>query len=236
MMGCGMAALLLASFSAASPAASTLSLSVWNNTAMAGKSFRTSTLGSLSFSVPTAGLGPLSLEVTGTMTAQPNATYGFNCSFGGAHFGALYVDDHLVCQWGANVDSVFTPGQGSGAILLNLGLIFLAVLPIFCSRCSFLPEFIHVAHITRCVAHGCGGGGGHTPCAGIDNPLPTMSRTQLPVRLQLLYNPALLPPGTTPVSSLEVTVAQSTPATFVSALPPSEVQRRVCSQAICRFL
>ena len=30
----------------------------------------------------------------------------------------------------------------------------------------------------------------------VDNPLPTMSRTQLPVRMQLLYNPSLLPPNT----------------------------------------
>lgn len=191
-------ALLLAAvgMSAASPAASTLSLSVWNNTAMAGMAAHTGTISSLSFSVPTisASAGPLSVEVTGTMTAVPNASYGFNCSFGGAQFGTLHIDDHLVCQWGANSDSVLTPGQGK--------------------------------------ASGCGGGGGHQLCAGVDNPLLTMSRTQLPVRMQLFYNPALLTPGAKPAPSLEVTVAQTTPATFVSTLPPTEVQRRTLQKSL----
>ena len=51
----------------------------------------------------------------------------------------LHIDDHLVCQQGAN--------KGT-----------------------------------------CGVDGGNHPCAGTDNPLPTLTRTALPVRLAVMYN------------------------------------------------
>ena len=65
--------------------------------------------------------------------------YRFACDFGGAAFGALHVNDHLVCQFGAN-------------------------------------------------AGACGPDGQPSPCNGTDNPLPTMARTALPVRLTVWTN------------------------------------------------
>ena len=96
------------------PAPAGLSLSTYGNTVRAGAAAATKVIDGLSFAVPTTG-GPLSLEVTGTMTAEPGKSYSFNCSFGAAQFAALHIDDHLVCQHGANSDSVLTPGQGSKA-------------------------------------------------------------------------------------------------------------------------
>ena len=129
-----------------------LSLAIYNNTVLSGAPISQSVVPGLSFETPLAGT-PMSAEMTGTLTVTPGAQYSFNCSFGVATWVALHVDDHLVCQYGANSDGKYTPGQGHAA--------------------------------------GCGGGTGHTSCAGVDNPLRVMSRTELPVRLSLLYNPNL---------------------------------------------
>ena len=180
--------MLAVAASASEPAG--LTLSVYNNTALAGAPASSRVVPHPTFSLPLAAgaAGPLSASLVGTMTAEPGRNYSFNCSFGAAHFATLHVDDHLVCQIGANSDSILIPGQGSKP--------------------------------------GCGGGSDHSSCAGVDNPLPTMSRTQLPVRMQLLYNPALLPPGAPPPSELAVSVGLTPAAAFTSALPPNEQRRR----------
>ena len=43
--------------------------------------------------------------MTGTLVAKPGETYAFECAFGpGIRFAMLHVNDHLVCQLGANRD------------------------------------------------------------------------------------------------------------------------------------
>lgn len=80
---------------------------------------------------------------------------------------------------------------------------------------------------------GCGGGSDHGPCNGVDNPFPTMRRTELAVRLAVQYNPALLPAGTAPPPALAVVVSHSPAAlSFAPALPPLEQRRREMQQSL----
>ena len=46
-----------------------------------------------------------SAEVTGTVNLQPGVAYSFFCSFDGASIAFLWIDDHLVCQIGAYLNS-----------------------------------------------------------------------------------------------------------------------------------
>ena len=165
-----------------------LMLSVFNNTALAGSPAEQRVVSQPSFTLPLTAGAPLSASLTGTLVAQPGQNYSFNCSFGAAHFATLHVDDHLVCQFGANSDTVLTPGQGSKP--------------------------------------GCGGGSDHASCAGVDTPLPTMTRTELPVRMQLLYNPSLLPPNAAHPKELAVSVDLAPGPAFTSSLPAHEQIRR----------
>jgi hypothetical protein len=197
------AGLLSASGRLGLAAAPGLSLAVYNNTALASEPIEQRTVPGFSFEVPLRAAQAMSAELTGTMTVQAGAKYSFNCSFGAAHFGALHVDDHLVCQHGANVDVILTPGQKGGK--------------------------------------GCGGGGGHHTCSGIDNPLPIMSRKELPVRLQVLHNPALRGPASS--SSLLVVDVNVSSVPVISAepqagfelapeLPSLERQRRTMQRGL----
>ena len=131
----------------AAAASAGLTLSVFGNTAGAGAPLSTRVIPGLSFTLP--GPAPLSASLTGTMQALPGQLYNFTCDFGDqVQFATLHVDDHLVCQHGANVNTGAEKGQGKG----------------------------------------CGAPDQNLPCTGVDNPLPTMSRTALPVRMQLLAN------------------------------------------------
>jgi hypothetical protein len=179
-----------------------LTLTVYNNTGLgAGPGApEQRTVPGLAFTIPLERRGALSAELTGTMSVTPGASYAFNCSFGAAQLGSLHVDDHLVCQFGANSDSVLVPGQGS--------------------------------------KRGCGGGGGHHPCDGIDNPLAVMSRTELPLRLSVLYNPALAlaaaPSSLVVGVSASATTGAGRSRDFYlhPALPPLEQRRRAMQRGL----
>ena len=166
-----------------------LSLAVYNNTVLAGAPV-TATIQELNFNLPLNGSAGLSAQVTGTMHATAGGYYRFNCSFGVSTWVSLHVDDHLVCQFGANVDGKLIPGQGSKA--------------------------------------GCGGGSDHTSCAGVDNPLAVMTRTQLPVRLSVMYNPTVNPTVSKVASELMVSVdiISEERHTFSTSLSALEQQRR----------
>ncbi len=56
----------------------------------------------LSFTMPAV---TSSAEVTGTVNLQPGVSYSFFCSFDGASIAFLWIDDHLVCQIGAYLNS-----------------------------------------------------------------------------------------------------------------------------------
>ena len=144
-----------------------LTLSTFDNTALAGTPTTTVVPG-FSFDL-TAPYG--AAELTGTLTARPGDNYIFACDFGGAAFGALHVDDHLVCQFGANAGS-------------------------------------------------CGPDGQPSPCNGTDNPLPTMARTALPVRLTVWTN------GTAARVRVDASAKSGVALALGAELPPLEVRRR----------
>lgn len=56
----------------------------------------------MSFSLSTAPDVPVSAELTGTLIATRGDTFAFSCVFTGAAVAFLHIDDHLVCQHGAN--------------------------------------------------------------------------------------------------------------------------------------
>ena len=96
--------------------------------------------------------------------------------------------------------------------------------------CGVLCSAFLVVHPTDGQRPGVQGGGGHHSCAGIDNPLPVMSRTQWPVRMQLLYIPL---PGSPSAGGNTLSIrVQNTPATFVSTLPESEMRRHAVQQSL----
>jgi hypothetical protein len=65
----------------------------------------------LSFSVPIAAGTPISAELTGTLVAEQGDTFAFSCKFTGASVAFLHVDDHLVCQHGANAGKCNSEGS-----------------------------------------------------------------------------------------------------------------------------
>ena len=101
-----------------------LSLSVYNNTGLAGTPTSAHLISELSFTLPLSAPA-LSAEATGTLLADARLQYSFACDFGDATYAALHVDDHLVCQQGVHL-------------------------------------------------HGCLD---NDKCNGVDNPLPTLSRS-----------------------------------------------------------
>lgn len=87
-----------------------LTLSVYNNTAMAGAPYMITLVSGLSFSLSVSG--PTSVELTGTLSTKPSDLMMLRCDFGNTTFAMLHIDDHLVCQQGANVgDSCGTPNH-----------------------------------------------------------------------------------------------------------------------------
>lgn len=85
-----------------------LTLTHYADTASAGRPLRTEVVPGLSFSLDTTAEG--SAELSGSMVSVKGQRYAFECDFGPhATFGILHIDDHLVCQLGANV------GAGCGA-------------------------------------------------------------------------------------------------------------------------
>lgn len=92
--------LLLLQLAAANAA---LTLNIYNNTAHAGEPSSTRLVPSIAFSVDASK--PFSAELVGTLNAQDGETYSFSCNFGGATLAYLHVDDHLLCQTGANSPS-----------------------------------------------------------------------------------------------------------------------------------
>ena len=82
------------------PVSGTLRLAVFNNTATAGAPSSATDNSGLSFDLPAAQ--PTSAELTGTLSAQPADRLQVACDFGAATFATLHIDDHLVCQLGAN--------------------------------------------------------------------------------------------------------------------------------------
>jgi hypothetical protein len=83
-----------------------LTLAVYNNTALAGLPSHTRLSPTASFILWAST--PLSAGLTGTLTADAGCEYAFECDFGRVSLGTLHVDDHLVCQFGANFRSNLT--------------------------------------------------------------------------------------------------------------------------------
>lgn len=157
-----------------------LLMSVFNNTAFTGKVVKTTILekssktNAFDFSIPRTE--PISIEAVGTLAAIDGVEYSFKCDFGDAAFAMLRVDDHLVCQQGANNGSDCQQG----------------------------------------------------PCDTIDNPLPTMSKNALPIKLVVVINPAY---SNSSEASLPVHIAVTptpvtSPVEITTTLPALEVQRR----------
>lgn len=88
----------------------TLTLNVYNNTALAGRPISSSLIPNASFSLPSSV--PWSAEVVGTLRAREGFAYTAQCSFGGATLAFLHVDDHLLCQQGANAVQTMEPNDG----------------------------------------------------------------------------------------------------------------------------
>ena len=104
-----------------------LRLEVYNNTALAGVPFDTRVSSNASFTVQATT--PFSAALTGTLTADAGCKYAFDCDFGRASLGFLHVDDHLVCQFGANfrgnvthVDNPF-PARSRSQLAVRLSVI-----------------------------------------------------------------------------------------------------------------
>lgn len=88
------------SWSTAATLSGSLTLAIYDNTALAGSPYRTKQYPGLSFELPE--VQPMSAELTGTLTAGPGDVLTVSCDFGNATFATLRIDDHLVCQHGAN--------------------------------------------------------------------------------------------------------------------------------------
>ena len=78
-----------------------LTLSLFNNTALAGRPASTSVVPTPNYT-HVSGDAPFSALMTGTLSVQRGFTYNFTCDFGGAVLGYVHIDGHLVCQTGAN--------------------------------------------------------------------------------------------------------------------------------------
>ena len=103
---------------AAAPSSATLN--VYDNTALAGSPWSTSTvygLGALSFPLRSDGVG--SAEVLATLLTTNNTHYSFDCDFGAARVGFLHVDGHLVCQSGAYSNRSTTTHQDTPLPVLS---------------------------------------------------------------------------------------------------------------------
>jgi len=78
-----------------------LTLSIFNNTALAGQPATTSLVPTPNYTHPN-GDAPFSALITGTLSVARGYAYNFTCDFGGAVLGYAHIDGHLVCQTGAN--------------------------------------------------------------------------------------------------------------------------------------
>ena len=159
-----------------------LTLSLYNNSAFAGMAISTTVIPSFNFSLRTDHPG--SALVTGTMVVEHGMQYSFHCDFGSATVSALHIDDHLVCQQGANVGTT------------------------------------------------CGAPGSPEPCMYGDNPLPTMTRTALPIRLDVMFNGTGTDTHVPPIN-IKITVTAS-PASciFNCTAPPQDTARPWLSSAM----
>ena len=87
-----------------------LSLTVYNNTGLAGAPASARLIPDLSFTLPLS-TAALSAEAVGTLRAEAGLVYNFSCDFGDATYAALHVDDHLVCQHGVHLRGVPPGGE-----------------------------------------------------------------------------------------------------------------------------
>ena len=100
MFSVAAALLLLLCRLVSSSSPSGLTLAVYNSTALSGHVLATRTVPGLSFVLP-AGQ-PTSAEITGVLISRPGDVLSISCEFSGATLAMLHIDDHLVCQHGAN--------------------------------------------------------------------------------------------------------------------------------------
>ena len=94
-----------------------VTLHVYPNTALWGSANMTSTIDTtasfVNFTVP--GESPMSAECLGTLLARKHFGYTFECKFGAdISLAMLHVDDHLICQRGAN--EALTMGMNTGPL------------------------------------------------------------------------------------------------------------------------
>lgn len=185
-------ALILATWLASAAPASQqgLTVSTYNNTAWWGEP-ATQTIAQAVGFVATLPSSTGSVEQTGTLTLVHGQSVRVSCVFGaGIVFGMLHLDDHLICQTGANTGT------------------------------------------------NCGPPGTPHRCNGTDNPLPVMTRTQLPLRLAVVYSSPAATTATVTVA-VSLTVSSSQPSAPVSAglnlspsLPALESERRRMQQGL----
>ena len=115
-----------------------------------------------------------SAEAIGTLIAVAGESYAFSCDFGAAVFATLHIDDHLVCQKGANDNS-----------------------------------------------------------AGVDTPLPVRTRTQLAVRLVVLFDRTSAQiANKADIVRVNVTTAHGSPVVFSPSLSKVEGRRRTVQNAL----
>lgn len=86
----------------AAAAANGVTLSIFNNTALAGAPSTTKTLDTFSVTIPSSG-APFSAEAVAALSlpGEEGGLFTFSCEFTGVTTAFFWVDDHLVCQSGA---------------------------------------------------------------------------------------------------------------------------------------
>ena len=83
------------------PTEAGLTLSLFNNTALAGSPAFTGLVPTPNYTHAAVD-APFSALLSGTLRVERGYTYSFECDFGGAVLGYVHIDGHLVCQTGAN--------------------------------------------------------------------------------------------------------------------------------------